>query len=362
MQKIIRRVMPRLGGSWALGIGAVAFGALVSVNATAFELDQSCKAGASGWAEIVSEANSEGQLLMYSTRSDADNTKLLAGFMEKYPGIKAQAIRLVGNKMNERINQELKAGVPTADLLVFSDQIWMAEKLKEGALEKPCGPSAALWAGAGKLYPNPELVPIANEPWVMAYNTNLVKPAPRDWGDLINRDEFVGRVGLNEVSGLTVAIWAETIDRLAGGGYFAKLAKLKPRIYPNSAPLTQGMAAGEIAWAPYSLASTIEPLKAKGAPIEWLIPNGGTFLLQRNAIMLKVAPHPAAGMLLFDYAMSAEGQGLINGSKRGVAVAPGIQLEDDLDVDLNKIHVVDSKPYGADTVTKWRSNWDSFYR
>ena len=51
MHKIIRRVMPRLGGSWALGIGAVAFGALVSVNASAFDLDQSCKAGASGWAD-----------------------------------------------------------------------------------------------------------------------------------------------------------------------------------------------------------------------------------------------------------------------------------------------------------------------
>lgn len=341
--------------------GAVGLMLLSPAAFAAVDIPAACKA-ASGWNQILQEARREGEVLMYSTRSDADNARLLAGFSKKYPDIKANSIRLIGNRMNERIDQELKAGVPTGDMLVFTDPKWHAEKLNGGALLAPCGPAASLWQKAGNLYPSPELVPVANEPWVLAYNTNLVKNKPKDWNDLLAEKQLTGRVGLNEVSGLTVAIWAEIVSSRAGADYFDKFAPLKPRIYPNSAPLTQGIIAGEIAWSPYSLPSTIEPLKAKGAPIEWIVPNSGTFLLQRYALVLKVAPHPAAAMVLLDYAMSAEGQDIINGNRQGVTVAPGVKLATELKVDLKKVAVVDQTKFGDETVTKWTQKFNQLYR
>ena len=320
-----------------------------------------CKGGA-GWNQVLQEAKKEGEVMMYSTRADGDNARLLAGFTKKYPEIKANAIRLIGSRINERIEQELKAGVPTGDLMVFTDPNWMAERLKAGALVAPCGPSLQLWQNAQKFYPNRELVPIVNEPWVLAYNTNLVKTRPADWNDLLADKSLQGKVGLNEVSGLTVAIWAEIVESRAGAGYFDKIAPFKPRIYPNSAPLTQGIIAGEVAWSPYSLPSTIEPLRAKGAPIEWIVPNSGTFLLQRFALVLKQAPHPAAALVLMDYAMSAEGQNLINGNRQGLTVAPGIKLDTELRIDLNKVAVVDQTKYGPEMLNKWTQKFNQLYR
>jgi len=361
--------MKALSGVTRLGVGlsralagSVATIALsLPASALAADMSAMCKASG-GWNQIVAQAKKEGEVLMYSTRSEADNRRLLAGFMHRYPEIKANSIRLIGNRMNERIDQELKAGVPTGDVIIFTDHIWMAQKIKENALLAPCGPSVPLWKGAEKFYPTAELVPVVNEPWVLAYNTNLVKNKPKNWGDLLNDKQFVGKVGLNEVSGLTVAIWAEIVSSKAGANYFDRLAAFKPRIYPNSAPLTQGIIAGEIAWAPYSLPSTIEPLKLKGAPIEWIVPSSGSFLLQRFALSLKNAPHPAAALVLMDYMMSAEGQNLMNGNRQGLTVAPGIRLDSDLEVDLTKAAVVDQTQFGPETTKKWVDKFNKLYR
>lgn len=341
-------------------LGAVAACA-VALSAPAAAQDPSSLCNA-GWNQVLAQAKKEGEVMMYSTRADADNQRLLAAFMKKYPEIKATAIRLIGNRMNERIDQELKAGVPTGDVMIFTDPAWMADKVRQKALLAPCGPSMALWQGADKFYPQKELVPVVNEPWVMAYNTNLVKSKPKNWGDLLADKQWVGKVGLNEVSGLTVAIWAEIVASRAGGDYFDKIAPFKPRIFPNSAPLTQSISAGEIAWSPYSLPSTIEPLRAKGAPIEWLVPDSGTFLLQRFALTLKAAPHPAAALVLMDFMMSAEGQEVINGNRQGLTVAPAIKIPTELKVDLEKVQVVDQSQYGADTLRKWTDKFNKLYR
>ncbi len=346
----------RLG---ALFAAVAASAVLLTTPAAAQDAAALC---GSGWNQVLAQAKKEGEIMMYSTRAEADNQRLLGGFMKKYPEIKATSIRLIGNRMNERIDQEMKAGVPTGDLMVFTDPSWMAEKVKQNALIAPCGPALSLWQGAGKFYPQRELVPVVNEPWVMAYNTNLVKNKPKDWGDLLNDKQWVGNVGLNEVSGLTVAIWAEIVSSRAGADNFDRIAPFKPRIYPNSAPLTQAVIAGEIAWSPYSLPSTIEPLRAKGAPIEWIVPESGTFLLQRFALSLKAAPHPAAALLLMDYMMSAEGQELMNGNRQGLTVATGIKIPSELKVDLNKAVVVDQSKFGAETTQKWVDKFNKLYR
>lgn len=341
----------------ALTIGPLAGAA----NAQKFSIDEACNQGEAGWARILKEADREGRVVFYSTRSNADNTRLLDAFMKRHPNIRASAVRLVGSTIADRVEQEIKSGVPTADLVMASDPSWIAAKVKNGDLVKPCGPSTSLWKGANKFYSAPEAVPVSNEPWVLGYNTKLVGTKPTDWDSLV-RPEFAGKVGLNEVSGVTVAIWCEIVSNKAKGDYFKSLAPLKPRIYPNSAPLTQAMAAGEIVWSPYSLASTIEPLKAKGAPIDWIVPASGTFMLTRWVMDFRVAPNPAAAMVLLDFMMSQEGQQNLNGDRQGISVAPAIKLTNALEVDLNKVDVPDQTKYGSDTLQKWTAAFNTYYR
>src|ERR1043165_3048516 len=120
---------------WVAGPALVVVAALSAPPAyAAIDIPAGCKAGAKGWEQIVAEGKKEGEVLFYSTNADADNQRLLEGFMKKYPDIKANAIRLVGNAMAERVDSELKAGAPTGDVVVFSDPKWNNDKLKSGAL------------------------------------------------------------------------------------------------------------------------------------------------------------------------------------------------------------------------------------
>lgn len=315
--------------------------------------------GSGSWQSVVDQANKEGQVVLYSTRSDADNTELLNGFMKKYPGIHAQAVRLVGGALVSKVDQELQAGQPQADVLIHSERQWSDEKAKDGALVEPSGPALSIWSGADQYYKNGVVVASA-EPWVMAYNTNLVKSRPQDWDSLLNDSSYKGKVGLNEVSGLTVGIWYQFVEDKKSG-YFEKLAALKPKIYPNSAPLTQALGSGELAWAPYSLPSTVEPLKAQGAPIDWVVPDSGTWALERDAMALKKAPHQAAAKVLLDFIMSNEGQTLLNGKNRGFSYAPGADVPDQLKVDKSKVAVLDYSKYPDSLTQKWQQKVGQLY-
>ena len=232
--------------------------------------------------------------------------------------------------------------------------------LAEGRLVKPFGPSLALWKGAEKWWQSGS-VQVTAEPWVIGYNTRLVKQRPADWDSLLGAMEHKGRVGLNEVTGLTVGVWYDFIEKRKPG-YFEKLAALSPRIYPNSAPLTAGLTSGEIAWAPYSLASTIEPVKAKGAPVDWVLPASGTWAIERSAMIFKEAPHPAAALVLLDFMMSQEGQQAINTNRTGYSVAPGVKVANGIDVDLKQVASIDYGAYSDADTKRWQARVDQLYR
>jgi len=315
---------------------------------------------AADWDSIVKAANTEGQVLLYSTKADADNAALLDAFMKKYPGIKAKSLRLVGGAMVTRVDQELQAGSLVADVILHAEHQWAIPKAKEGRFIIPVGPSVPLWKGAEKYYADGR-VQVTAEPWIIGYNTKIVKTPPADWDSLSSDEQFKGRIGLNEVTGLTVAIWFDFIEKKLPG-YFEKLAKLKPQMYPNSAPLTAGLSSGEIAWAPYSLASTIEPLKAKGAPINYVFPKSGTWSIERSAMIFKEVPHPNAAQVLLDFMMSQEGQQVLNTNLAGYTVAPNMKLTGAIDVDLNKIANIDYTSFDPNFTRMWQNKVDQLFR
>jgi iron(III) transport system substrate-binding protein len=315
---------------------------------------------ADDWESIVKAANGEGQVLLYSTKADADNAALLDAFMKKYPSIKAKSLRLVGGAMVTRVDQELQAGQLVADVILHAEHQWTIPKAKAGRFILPTGPSIPLWKGAERYYADGR-VQVTAEPWVIGYNSKVVKDVPADWDTLLGAQQYKGRIGLNEVSGLTVAIWYDFIEKRKPG-YFEKLASLKPQVYPNSAPLTAGLSSGEVAWAPYSLASSIEPLKAKGAPVSYVFPQSGTWSIERSAMIFKEVPHPNAARVLLDFMMSQDGQQVLNTNLAGYTVAPGVKLTGAIDVDLSKITNIDYTAYDANFTRSWQNKVDQLFR
>jgi iron(III) transport system substrate-binding protein len=333
-------------------VAGIAAGFATGITRSAYAADD--------WDSIVKAAAAEGQVLLYSTKADADNALLLDAFMKKYPAIKAKSLRLVGGAMVTRVDQELQAGQLVADVILHAEHQWAIPKAKAGRFIPPTGPSAALWKGVEQYYADGR-VQVTAEPWIIGYNNKVVKEAPTDWDSLLEAQQYRGRIGLNEVSGLTVAIWYDFIEK-KNPGYFEKLAKLRPQVYPNSAPLTAGLSSGEVAWAPYSLASSIEPLKAKGAPIDYVFPKSGTWSIERSAMIFKEVPHPNAARVLLDFMMSQEGQQVLNTNRAGYTVAPGMKLTGAIDVDLTRIANIDYTAYDANFTKSWQNKVDQLFR
>lgn len=315
---------------------------------------------AESWDDVVAAAKEEGQLLLYSTRADADNAELLEAFMRRYPEITARSVRLVGGAMIARVEQELAAGALAADVLLHAEQQWAAERIAEGSLLKANGPASVLWEGSARPIDD-GVVTVTAEPWVIGYNTELVETPPIDWDSLLEDSRFTNQVGLNDTTGLTVAIWYEFVEQRFPG-YWETFSQLRPQIYPNSAPLTAGLSSGEIAWSPYSLVSTIRPLQDNGAPIDWVVPEGGTWALERHAMIHMEAPNPNAARLFVDYMMSQEGQSVINSNQRGFSFAPGVTVESALDVDLNKIARIDYTSFDPDLLRNWQARMNELFR
>ena len=281
--------------------------------------------------------------------------------MAKYPEISASAIRLVGAGLTSRVEQESAAGALAASVVMASENIWFLGMADKGQVLLPQGPSVELWKGNEAAYAK-GAVTVASEPWVVGFNTNLVKEAPTDWDTLVDHEEFKGRVGLNEVNGFIAAAWYDFLTKLKPG-FLEKLAPLEPRLYPNSAPLSAGLGSGEIAWAPYSLPSSLEPLKRKDAPIDYIVPSSGSWPIERVAIVPKDAPHPNAGLLLMEFMMSPEGQYILNGEKAGYTVAPGIEVKNEIEVDFDKVKTLDYASYDADaTIRDMRALVEKLYR
>lgn len=318
-------------------------------------------AHAATWEEVVAGARKEGELLMYSSRSDGDNKRLLDAFMARYPEIRASAIRLVGAGLTSRVEQEMASGALAASVVMASENIWFLGMAAKGQVVPPSGPSVALWKGNEAAYEK-GVVTVASEPWVVGFNTQLVTQPPTDWDSLIDRQEFKGRVGLNEVNGFIAAAWYEFLTKLKPG-FLEALAPLEPRLYPNSAPLSAGLGSGEIAWAPYSLPSSLEPLKRSGAPVDYIVPASGSWPIERVAIVPKDAPHPNAGLLLMEFMMSPEGQYILNGEKAGYTVAPGIEVRNEIEVDFDRVRTLDYASYDSDaTIRDMRALVERLYR
>lgn len=313
------------------------------------------------WDAVLAAAADEGEVVMYSTRSEDDNAAVMSAFMEAYPEIAASSVRLVGGDMISRVDQELAANSLSGDVLVHAERQWSAERVSEGALVTPAGPSTELWAGAEEFWET-GVVQIAAEPWVIGYNTELVADAPTDWDSLLDNTEFAGRIGLNEVTGLTVAIWFDFVIQTMGDDYMERLAELNPTIYPNSAPLTQGLGSGELAWAPYSLVSSLKPLMEAGAPVDWVVPESGTWALVRDAMVLDDAPHPCAARVLLDFMMSEEGQQLWNGNQSGFSVAPGVEVDGEIEFDQSLVTYVDYLEYTEEDLAEMQALVDQLFR
>lgn len=280
------------------------------------------------WTSVQETATEEGSVVVYTAQTEDTMDRVIEAFEADNPDLSVEAVRMTAGDLESRVDQELAAGQLGGDVVWSGEIPWIEGVVDTGAVVTPAGPAAADWPtdAAAEGAVTASLTPI-----VVAYNTDAVAEAPTSFDDLLT-PEFAGRVGLPEPAGTLVSASVELWDEQ---GILEQVAELDPTIYPTTVPLTQAVGSGEIAWALGSYVPVVEPLKASGAPIDWVVLPPGTLPAETRLMAMDDAPHRAAGQVFVDWIMTPAGQEAVVGAGGAFAsVLPGIPNALEIDTEL----------------------------
>ncbi len=265
-------------------------------------------------AKVIEGAKKEGKMVFYTSLNIEDSNGLLRKFEEKYPFIKTELNRLTADRLLIRFQSEARAKRYAADVIVNGGARTYITK-KEGLLMKYVSPESKIYLPGFK---DPE--GYWNDTYlnahVLVYNTRMLaaKDAPRSHEDLL-QPQWNGKIVMvskaYEWFLKLLKIWGEE----KGMAYFKRLAQQKPSFRIGSSQIADLVAAGESPIGINTYSTTVEDLKAKGAPLEWIPLDPVVAILHPIAITAQ-APHPNSAKLFVDYVLSKEGMTVLRGFKR----------------------------------------------
>jgi len=252
-------------------------------------------------------ARKEGRLVVYSNQGIETIQEYTAGFEKKYPFVKVEASRLQGAKGLDRILLEHRVGKLPADVVgVDFDNI--GELLKTGMHARYDSPekkhyATQFWDKEGRWYVNDYTLV------VIAYNTNLVKPAeaPKGYQDLLN-PKWKNDISIDNEPEQAVFGWLMEWGE-------AKTAEYMKALMRNGAVPRRGhtlqvqlLCSGETKIAVEVYPPRVMQMKyEKKCPIAMVWPDPTPGSLGSHVGIVKSARNPHAAALYIDYLLSEDG-------------------------------------------------------
>lgn len=315
---------------------------------------RSASAAPEEWKRIVAAARKEGSVVLYSSHADTVTSRMKEDFHKAYPGIRLVTARFAGGALISRVDQERKNNADGADVTVSADVGYYLDRLSEGLIRSPQGPSMETWPGR---YLIRGAIPIVQfEVMVMSYNTNLVKTPLKSYTDLL-KPELKGRVGLSDLAAIPILAWYDWLDRAFGPDFTAKLAAQQPRLYAGAVPTAQAVASGEIGVSGFANLGSTLPLIEQGAPVKVVVPKPA-FGYANGMSLLGWAKRPNAAQVLVDYLTSVRGQSMLAAKGEMASPRPNIPRS----LDASAIEVFDNSPYTPEVVNARRQKWTALFK
>jgi ABC-type Fe3+ transport system substrate-binding protein len=316
-----RSDFPRAGSSIAVLVAAVALLVVCESSlrvgaALAQSADQVLLySGPDREQKLIEGARKEGQVVIYGALIQNQAMRPIAdGFAKKYPFVKITTWRADSEDIVQKAAAEVRASNVVADVIEGTGAGEQA--VAAGIVQPYFSPAVTAFP---EIYRNPAglWAPTRLSYYGIAYNTKLV-PAdavPKTYEDLLDprwRGKIAWRIGSSTGTALFLTnlrlAWGEEKAR----AYFEKLREQKIVNFGagSARTLVDRVIAGEYAIALNIFAHHPLISKAKGAPVDsrLLAPVAST---AATMSIVKGLRHPYAAMLLADYILSKEGQGIL---------------------------------------------------
>jgi iron(III) transport system substrate-binding protein len=274
------------------------------------------KARAASMDAQLDAAKREGEVVFTASMNLAEAHIMIAEFEKRYPFIKVKLNRAGSEKLLTRILTEARAKRVSSDV-IQTVEFSMHILKRSGVLARYISPSDALYPKNFK--DEGFWTTVYYNPYVAAYNTRLVAPRilPKTYDDLLD-PKWKGKMMMEGTKADWFAGMLQIMGQERGLQYMRQLAKQEPMLREGHELLAQLVAAGEGFFDINIPASSVDRVKEKGAPIDWIA------LGEAPAIMVGIglaaqAAHVNAAKLFIDFALSREGQKLQQGFGRLVA-------------------------------------------
>jgi iron(III) transport system substrate-binding protein len=265
---------------------------------------------------ILDAAKREGEIVFYASMNLAEANIMIAEFEKRYPSIKVKLNRAGSEKLLTRVLAEARAKRVAADV-IQTVEFSMHILKRSGVLARHISPSDSLYPKNFK--DEGFWTTVYYNPYVTAYNTRLVasRMAPKTYDDLLD-PKWKGKMMMEGTKADWFAGMLQIMGQERGLQYMRQLAKQEPMLREGHELLAQLVAAGEGFFDINIPASSVDRVKEKGAPVDWIA------LGEAPAIMVGIglasqATHVNAAKLFIDFALSREGQRLQQGFGRLVA-------------------------------------------
>ena len=183
-------------------------------------------------AELVEAAQEEGMLVFYSANPVPGTEHLAQVFEEKY-GITVQPLGLPAGTLLQRFASELEAGSFNADVILGAtfDQVVTDDFVPKGWMIPIQDSGIAALEDYPEEFLNQSTATVAYNPWIMAYNTDLVKGEPPTSFEALGDPQYKDLVCIPnpEVALAYIEVW-DRIRAEYGEDMLARVAANNPKV------------------------------------------------------------------------------------------------------------------------------------
>ena len=310
-----------------------------------------------GPKDLVDAAEKEGALTYYTANFAETEQEVIKAFNKRFPKIKVSMVRAPGGQLITRIKTEAAAGKLAADVVNHSDRGLMLELQDMFADYTP--PNAADYRPDALVHP--KFWPGVTLGWCIAYNTQLVKNAPKTWMDL-TKDEYKGKQIGQVVGPSGGTTWTRIMfeRQVLGEDYWKKQAALGITLYPSGAPTSDSLVRGEVSIAPL-LYNIIYTKIVEGAPAEAIFAPEGVPIVPYADGIPKTSKSPNAAKLFMNWRLSKEGQSFqIEKLGNITSMKEPPMLPKGWDPKVIKVWVPEFKQFES-LRDKWMDDWNKTY-
>jgi len=312
-------------------------------------------AGAGADNSVVEGARREGKVVFYTVVGES--LQISQEFEKIYPFIKVEVLRATVYPLLNRILNEARAGMYRYD--VVRQAAFPMNMLIQKGLVQPYLSPERKWYEKGWKDEKGYWTSTDDNYYVIGYNTTLIAKAdaPGDWEDLL-APKWRAKIGMDSDNHVLYGGLEQRWGREKASAFFKKLAQQEIQFRKGNTLVAQLIAAGEFSLG-FVYAHRVELMKSQGAPIDW-VPTMNPIVNTIGPLALGAKPeHPNAGKLLIDFALSKEGQRLVQALYR-------IPSRSDLEprtpnLSRQHLHLLPLSPSLADRNEDWLRTFRSIF-